>query len=444
MDDQFKPRFMSWGRPGRGDPSKAIPAAIFPNVRGPVLPFGAGRSYGDSCTLTGGHLIDSRERALIRQFDPHLGRLVADAGVSIGTILRLIGPRYTLSTIPGTRHVTLGGAIANDIYGRNHHRRGSFGSGVEAITLRRSDQPGRLNLRPGDPLFDATLGGMGMTGLIERVTIKCQRVPSNMITRSTIPFTSLAEGLALVEEGAGAHEYVSAWVDGLATGALLGRGKLVVGDHAVGRAPPPHRRRRPFRVRFTPPFSVVGPLALRAFNVFQQRGLPPGGTTEVLDYENFFFALDKVGDWNRLYGPRGLHQHQSVIPAANALDAMTQMLKATHRRREYSSFAALGIFGLSRSPGLIGFSRPGLSLLLDFPDRGRSTLELLKELDAIALSAGGAVNPYKTRQMGPEAFDRSMPNWRHVEALRDPLIMSDFWRRNAYGRGGPAAINRAA
>ncbi|WP_157961616.1 FAD-binding oxidoreductase [Acuticoccus kandeliae] len=421
-----------------------MPAPIFPNIVGPVLPFGAGNSYGDSCMVEGGRLIDSRPGAMIRQFDPHNGRLVADAGVTLGAVLRLIGPRYTLHALPGTCHVTLGGAVANDIHGRNHHRRGSFGAAVEALTLRRSDQPGRLRVRPGDPLFDATIGGMGMTGLIETVTLRCMRVPSTDITQSTIPFTGLEDGLALVEEAAQCHEYVLAWVDALSNGAQFGRGKLIIGDHAPPTRELAHRIGRAMSVPFTPPIPVVSALTVRAYNALQHRGLPPDGTTERMTQEAFTFPFDRFGEWNRLFGPRGLHQHQTVIPFANARKAIAEMIAETHGRREYSSHAAIRVFGKSQSPGLMSFARRGISLTLDFPNHGKSTEAMLDRLDAIALSAGGAVNPSQDRRMSAETFARSMPDWHLVDAVRDPLIVSDFWRRTAMHLDVPTSFGRAA
>lgn len=422
-----RPRYAPWGQPGRGDPSAAIPARAFP-AGGMALPFGAGRSYGDSCTLSEGPLLDGREGARIHAFDRATGRLVADAGVSLGAINARIAPHHILSVVPGTQFVTLGGAIANDIHGKNHHRRGSFGAHVEALTLRRSDR-GRLTLTPTDALFAATVGGMGMTGLIERATVRCLRVPSQNVRRRTVRLANLADYFACAEEADAAHEYAVAWIDSLASGDRLGRGVLVVGDHVADPVRP--RRARRFSVPLTPPVGFLNSVSLRAFNALYHARTPKGGATDVVPAETFFFPLDAIGEWNRLYGPRGLHQHQSVLPHAIAQDAVAEMLRLTQRHRHGSFLTILKRLGRNCSPAVISFARPGVTLTLDFPDRGRSTLGLLAELDRVALDAGGAINPYKDKRMSAAAFDRSMPRWREVEAVRDPSIVSDFWRRTA-------------
>lgn len=423
-------RYRPWGLPGRGSACDAVPAQAFAATDGAVLPFGAGRSYGDSCTVRAGTLLDARPGARVDSFDPASGRLTADAGVSLGALQAAIAPTHVLPVTPGTQFATLGGAIANDVHGKNHHRRGSFGAHVTALTLRRSDREGPLHLEPGDPLFAATIGGMGMTGLIEHATLSCLAVPSPMIEQTTVRLQSLADYFARAEEADARHEYAVAWIDSLAAGETLGRGHLITGDH-VAADMPAHRAKRRLSVPFTPPVPALNALTLRAFNTLYFKRVPKEGSRRVVAPEPFFYPLDAVRDWNRLYGPRGLHQHQAVLPFANAREAVGEMLRLTQRHRHGSFLTVLKRLGESRSPGLISFARPGVTLTLDFPDRGARTLELLAALDDIALQAGGALNPYKDRRMSAEAFDRSMPRWREVEALRDPQIVSDFWRRTA-------------
>lgn len=421
------PRFRPWGLPGRGDPGAAVPAAAFPGVA-PALPFGAGRSYGDSCTVAGGKLIDGRDGAQIHTFDPIAGLVVADAGVALGDLMRHVAPHHTLPVAPGTQFATVGGAIANDVHGKNHHRRGAFGAHVAEIVLVRSDR-GRLVLTPSRPLFAATIGGMGMTGRIERATIRMVPVRGTAIRQTTTRIGSLAEVFDAAEAAEARHEYTVAWIDSLATGARLGRGHLIVGDHV--RDTLPARRRRRLAVPLTPPVSLLNRLTLSLFNALYTARLPSAGETRVVPQETFFFPLDAVADWNRLYGPRGLHQHQSVLPLAIARHAVRELIVLTQRHDHGSFLTVLKRFGDNRSPGVMSFSRPGYTLTLDFPDRGAPTRKLLDALDRVVVDAGGAINPYKDRRMSPEAFDRSMPRWREVEACRDPAIVSDFWRRTA-------------
>lgn len=444
-----RPRYAPWGTPGRGRASAAVPASSFPDPGrsphcGQALPFGAGRTYGDSCTLADGPLVDARAGARIHGFDRAAGLLTADAGVSLGALMAAIAPDHMLPVVPGTQFATLGGAIANDIHGKNHHRRGSFGAHVTELVLRRSDT-GRTTLDPGDPLFAATIGGMGMTGLIERATLAVVAVPSQSVRQTTVRLSNLEDYFDRAEDADAEHEYAVAWIDSLAKGARLGRGHLIVGDH---EAPPAGaaraRRRLPLSVPFTPPLSALNTLTLRAFNALYHDRVPVGGTSAVVAPQPFFFPLDGIGEWNRLYGPRGLHQHQSVLPFAHAREAVARMLRLTHEHRHGSFLTVLKRFGANRSPALISFSRPGVTLTLDFPNRGAPTLRLLEALDRVTLEAGGAVNPYKDRRMSPETFDRSMPRWREVEAVRDPAIVSDFWRRTALALPGAKKEAHAA
>ncbi|ORE95361.1 FAD linked oxidase [Stappia sp. 22II-S9-Z10] len=421
-------RFQPWGLPGPGDASRAVPAARFP-LPGLALPFGAGRSYGDSCTLADGPLLDARPGARIHHFDPSTGLVVADAGVSLGALMAHVAPRFMLPVVPGTQFATLGGAIANDIHGKNHHRRGSFGAHVEALTLRRSDGY-RYELAPGEPLFAATVGGMGMTGIIERAAVRLMPVASQAVRQTTVRLSGLADYFARAEEADAAHEYAVAWIDSLATGERLGRGHLITGDHAKGEAPGGRTRRR-LTVPVTPPVSLLNRLTLGAFNALYHARVPRGGETKVVPASSFFFPLDAVGHWNRLYGPRGLHQHQSVLPHADAHEAVREMLRLAHHHGHASFLTVLKRLGANQSPAIISFARPGVTLTLDFPDKGPATLALLDALDRVTLQAGGAINPYKDRRMSATAFDQSMPDWRLVEAVRDPHIVSDFWRRTA-------------
>ncbi len=423
-------RYAPWGTPGLGAARRAVPAAQLRTGGGPMLPFGAGRSYGDSCSLADGVLLDGRPGAAIHDFDRSAGILTADAGVSLGALLARVAPTHILPVLPGTQFATLGGAIANDIHGKNHHRRGSFGAFVEEITLRRSDVAGAIRLRPGSALFAATVGGMGMTGRIERARLRVLKVPSTDVRERTVRLTCLADYFARAEEADQTHEYAVAWIDSLARGKAFGRGHLIVGDHTgEGDARPP--RGALARVPATPPVSLLNTVTLRAFNAAYFRRVPASGRTRIVPADAFFFPLDRILEWNRLYGRRGLHQHQSVIPADAAPRTIPRLLAMAQEHGHASFLTVLKRFGANRSPALMSYARPGYTLTLDFADKGAATLRLLDALDAATLDAGGAVNPYKDRRMSAATFARSFPDWQRVEAARDPAIMSDFWRRTA-------------
>lgn len=401
---------------------------------GAMLAFGNGRSYGDTCLNREGELVDMRRRAGIVSLDAEGGVLVAEAGTMLSDIIAAAAPHgFFPAVVPGTQHVTLGGAIANDIHGKNHHVAGTFGCHVLWLDLLRSD--GRLRRCSADEdreLFAATIGGMGLTGLILTAAIRLKRVGSPDVLEVRKPFRNIAHYLELAAEADAANEYAVAWIDQLAGGSAAGQGVLLCGNHAeAGRRSSARAAPARLGVPFAPPFTVLNRPAIRAFNAaygWAKRRAAPAAPT---GWRSYFFPLDGVRDWNRLYGPRGLFQHQSVVPFEAAAEALPRMLAATRRAGQASFLTVLKRFGPVRSPGLLSFPRPGYTLTLDFPNRGEETLRLLAELDAVAVGAGGAVNPYKDARMPPSVFESSFPNWHELEAQRDPAFLSDFWRRTA-------------
>ena len=305
-------------------------------------------------------------------------------------------------------------------------------AGVESFELERSDR-GRLHCSPDDEpaLFAATVSGMGLTGLIRAATIRLLKVPSLSIVQTMTRFDSLAEYFELAQAADERHEYSVAWLDSLKTGRSLGRGHLICGDHAAEGDRSGVARRPLASVPLTPPISPLGGLALRAFNEVYFRKAAAGTTTATVAFDQFFYPLDRIGRWNRLYGPAGLHQHQSVVPVTNAEPVVRALIECVIAHGHGSFLTVLKRFGPSESPGLTSFPRDGYTLTLDFPHRGHKTLALLAALDAMTISAGGAVNPYKDSRMSPETFAAGFPRWRELEAHRDPAILSDFWRRTA-------------
>ena len=398
---------------------------------GSILAFGNGRTYGDSCLNSGGTLADMRGMDRVISFDPKTGVLEAEAGLMLGEIIRLGAPHgYFPAVVPGTQFVTLGGATANDVHGKNHHRRGTFGRHVVSLTLLRSD--GRIYncSRSTNPaLFSATIGGMGLTGLILTVTIRLMPVASPDVVERATRFGSLAEFFDMAGAADAENEYVVAWIDQLAPHRREGRGILFAGSLAEGaHASAGHGRT--LGVPFQPPMNVLNRPFLKLFNLAYRLAKGRAGERRS-GWGSFFFPLDGVRDWNRLYGPKGLYQHQSVIPEAAAREAVPAMFEAARRAGQGSFLTVLKRFGDIQSPGILSFPREGYTLTLDFPNRGASTLKLLAELDRITVSAGGAVNPYKDARMSAETFEASFPRWQELEAQRDEAFMSDFWLRTA-------------
>lgn len=430
--------FESWGRIDRRFRQSVTPNA-YENVRssappGAFLPFGNGRSYGDSCHNDQGSLIDARRRSRILGFDSGTGVISCDAGVTLRAILeKAIPHRFFLPVTPGTASATVAGAVANDVHGKNHHVRGTFGRHVVELTLLRSTGD-LLTCSPTEnaELFRATIGGMGLTGLILSVDLQMMKVPSAHIQQHAIRFDRLEDYFRMVETIDGEHEYSVAWIDQLATGSRAGRGILLAGDHADGSCEfPDMPRAMKVSVPFSPPFNLLNRLTLKAFNELYFRKEKRGETVRTVKWPGYFYPLDAIGHWNRLYGPRGLYQHQSVYPADDAPLITARLMEAARQAGHASFLTVLKKFGEQRSPGLFSFPRPGFTLTLDFANQGERTLKLLDRLDAIVIEAGGAINPYKDARMSPQVFDSSFPRWRELEKLRDPAMVSNFWKRTA-------------
>ena len=440
----------SFGRvfPGQGrvlSPDEAV--ALLESGRAEpasLLGYGNGRSYGDSCLNAGGALVDMRGARRILSFDPDTGILTAEAGAFLSDIIAHVARQgYFPPVVPGTQYVTLGGAIANDVHGKNHHRRGSFGGHVLSLTLLRSD--GRTYVCSADchpELFRATIAGMGLTGLILSATMRLMRVGSPHVVQTVRPFRSLSEYFDLAEDADARNEYAVAWIDQLAAGVAAGRGLLLAGNHAdVSEGAAYDTAPSRLSVPVQPPFTVLNRPFLTLFNAAYRWSNGRRREPESVPAKSFFFPLDSVAHWNRLYGPGGLFQHQTVVPEAVARDVVPALLALARGRGQGSFLTVLKRFGDRPSPGILSFPRPGYTLTLDFPNRGAKTRALLDDLDRIAIEAGGAVNPYKDARMPADVFEASFPRWRTLEALRDPAFVSDFWRRTALAlTGGAHAI----
>ncbi|MDK1388063.1 FAD-binding oxidoreductase [Sinorhizobium sp. 8-89] len=398
------------------------------------LPFGNGLSYGDCCRNNGGTLIDSAMHNRILAFDPGTGLICCEGGVTLHDILlRAIPHRFFLPVTPGTAFATVAGAVATDVYGKNHHARGTFGNHVQRLTLLRSNGERLVcSVNENAELFAATIGGMGLTGLILTVDLRLMKVPSPHVQQHAIRFGNLDEYFALAERIDEEHEYSVAWIDQLATGRRMGRGVFLAGDHADGSCEfPDIPKRLRFSLPFSLPFNPLNTITLRALNECRFRRERPAETVSTMKWTSYFYPQDAIGDWNRLYGPRGPCQHQSVYPIENAPEITARLLETARRAGHASVQTVLRRFGDIVPRGLLSFARPGFALTLDFADQGDATAKLLDALDRIVMDAGGSVNPCNDTRMSPEIFEASFPSWERLEKLRDPAMVSDFWRRTA-------------
>ena len=421
----------SWGRlpaqPAAEERWVADRAAALPRSAYRLLAYGNGRSYGDVGLNSGGALLHTRGLDRFIAFDAATGVLRCEAGVLLSEILDLVVPRgWFLAVTPGTRFVTLGGAIANDVHSKNHHGAGAFGCHVRAFELLRSDGARRV-CSPSENAdwFAATIGGLGLTGLITWAEIALRPITGVAVTVENARFDGLDEFFALNDAAEAAHEYTVAWIDCL---AARPRGVFMAGDHAGADAEPAKCRapRAPLLVPFAPPFSLINALSLRAFNLaYYHKPLPPRALTH---YAPFFYPLDGVAHWNRLYGRRGFFQYQFVVPL-NERAALDEIFATIARSAQGSFLAVLKTFGSRASPGLLSFPMPGMTLALDFPNGGARTRALFDRLDAIVAAAGGRLYAAKDARMSGNLYRRGYPRLGEFLPYVDPAFSSNFWRR---------------
>lgn len=394
-----------------------------------LLPFGNGRSYGDVGRNDGGTLLTGRGLDRFIGFDPATGRLECEAGVLLSEIIDLVLPSGWFPPVtPGTRFVTVGGAIANDVHGKNHHRAGSFGNHILEFELLRSDGEILRCSRDQNPdWFAATVGGLGLTGLIRRATLQLKRVPGPWIRGDSQRFGNLGEFFAITAASDGDYEYTVAWLDCSASGHNLGRGIFIRGNHALATAAAPNGR--VLRMPMTPPISLVNSLSLRAFNTLYYHRPAAQVNQALWHYRPFFYPLDGILEWNRMYGPRGFYQYQCALPPEGVIDVLNEMLRRIGRSGLGSFLLVLKTFGVVPSLGMLSFPRPGATLALDFPNRGAETLALLNALDDLTRAAGGAVYPAKDARMSAASFQTYFPAWQAFSRYVDPKFSSSFWRR---------------
>ena len=397
------------------------------------LAFGNGRSYGDSCLNDGGLLIRTRGLDRFVSFDQTTGRLVCESGVLLSEILEIFVPRgWFLNVTPGTQFVTVGGAIANDVHGKNHHVRGTFGKHVVRFELLRSDGSRRVCSAQEHPeLFRATIGGLGLTGLIQWAEIQLRPVASALIDAETMKFDSIDEFLELSSQSNSDYEYTVAWIDCMHRGADGTRGHFIRGNHAAASEGDRERigakRMLPFPL--DPPFSLINRATLRTFNAAYFHRQRERAHRQRVHYRPFFYPLDGVLNWNRIYGKRGFFQFQCVIPHSGTRSALGEMMAAIAASRQGSFLAVLKQFGDIASPGMLSFPRPGTTLALDFPNAGSPTTELLDRLESICLDAEGALYPAKDARMSGKAFRSSFRMLEEFIPFIDPQFSSSFWRR---------------
>ncbi len=397
-----------------------------------ALPRGNGRSYGDSCLNHEGILIDTRGLNRFIAFDPTTGILRCEAGVLLADILKLVVPKgWFIAATPGTQLITVGGAIANDVHGKGHHRDGTFGRHVRCFELLRSDGNRLLCSSSENPeWYRATIGGLGLTGVILWAEISLKPIISPYIDLETIKCKNLEEFFEVSAESDQDYEYTVAWIDCTARGSRLGRALFSRGNHTpadLEKTP-----RTPGRVLTFPvelPVSLVNGLTLRTFNTLYYHRQSKCRQQSIVHYASFFYPLDAVLEWNRIYGQRGFFQYQCVVPKVDGQAAVRELLERITASGEGSFLAVIKVFGEMNAPGILSFPRAGVTLAVDFPNRGQRTLALMERLDEVVRAAGGRVYPAKDARMTTESFEHYYPQWRELLPFIDPNFSSSFWRR---------------
>ena len=394
----------------------------------PGLAHGMGRSYGDSCLNPEGTLWMMRGLDHFIAFDPDTGRLVCEAGVLLRDIQRLMVQRgWLLPVSPGTQMVTVGGAIANDVHGKNHHAQGSFGDHVLGFTLVHTNgQTLRCSPTENADWFAATVGGLGLTGVITQAELQLRRVAGPWMDTETLPYGSLDEFFDISDQSDANWEHGVSWIDCLSGAGS--RGLFMRANHSSaisGPAAPTRQRRMPL----VPPISLVNRLSLRPFNTayFHLKRWQAGRSLQHV--EPFNHPLDNLLEWNRMYGPRGFYQYQSVVPRSVGGDAVTAMLQVIQRSGQGSFLAVLKTFGERTAPGMLSFPMPGVTLALDFPNCGEQTHRLMGQLDAIVREAKGRLYAAKDARMPKDLWVSGYPRLNEFLAFRDPGIRSGFSRR---------------
>jgi decaprenylphospho-beta-D-ribofuranose 2-oxidase len=415
-----------WGRvpvAGREVRSEDLEAL----TRDAVLTRGLGRSYGDSSLPPPSHRVVAATPLADRilSFDPATGSLRAEAGLSLSAINRGFLPRGFYSPVtPGTQFITLGGMVAADVHGKNHHRDGSFGAHVTRLRMRVAD--GRIvECSPEEEaeLFRATVGGMGLTGHILEVECRLVRVPSPWLVTESERIHDIDRFIDGLKEAGPRWPYTMGWIDCLSRGALMGRGILMKGRWAEPPEAPaglPAPRRRP-SVPFVLPGWVVNGWTVRAFNSAFYWHHVPRIRRRVVHPESFFYPLDAIGHWNRMYGPRGFTQYQCVLPESAGRGAARRFLEVLTRRGGASMLCVIKDCG-AEGVGLLSFPRPGISVALDIPIHD-DTQSLVDTLNELVIAEGGRVYLAKDQFTRPEHFRAMEPRlaaWTCVRRKWDP------------------------
>jgi decaprenylphospho-beta-D-ribofuranose 2-oxidase len=404
---------------------------VLQHTPGELIARGLGRSYGDSATLENGNVVLGTRLNRMLAFDAERGVLTCESGVGFADVLETFVPRgYFLPVTPGTKFVTVGGAIAADIHGKNHHVVGSFGNFVESFELwTGNDELIHCSRDQNADVFWATIGGMGLTGYITSASFRLLPIESSTMRVNYRQVANLTELLPIVTSGDESPTYSVAWIDCVARNEKMGRAVLIEAEHArradliadAADTPLAVPRPRKLKVPFNFPGFALNSYSVGLFNALYYR-LHPTRTDTFTSYEPFFYPLDGIRDWNRIYGKRGFIQYQALLPLETSSEGIPKVLGEIVRSRLASFLAVLKRTGEANA-GLLSFCKPGITLALDLPNAGAHLRELSARLDKLLLDYGGRLYLAKDSVTTPQVFARMYPRldeFRQVKSRLDP------------------------
>ena len=403
----------------------------FDTFSGKFLPRGFGKSYGDSCLLQNGILLDTTQMNKIISFDPDTGIIRAESGVSFSQLLDFLVPRgYFLPVTPGTKHISLAGAIANDVHGKNHFSAGNFGNHIIKFELIRSD--GRKLICSEDEnqdYFSATIGGLGLTGIITWAEFKAKISPSPYFYVENIKFKNIDEFFEINKKSEENFPYTVAWIDCTAKGKHLGRGIYNRGRHAdFSKDKIPQKSPKDGAKPFPFELALINKTTTKIFNILWYNKQIRKKTKVITHYNPFFYPLDGVDGWNKAYGKNGFLQYQFVVPMESGKETVRNILNKISTSGLSSFLVVLKTFGYIPAKGMLSFPKRGITLAVDFAVNKKS-LKLCNELDILVNKAGGRLYPAKDSRMSGADFKKYYPNYEEFSKFIDPKITSSFWQR---------------
>ena len=422
--------YNSWNNIPRSNKKRSVKNFNYQTLKDSknYLPRGLGRSYGDVCLNDDGDLVLTEKFDKVLSFDEQNGLIECEAGISINQLLKIITPTgWFLPVVPGTSYVSLGGAIANDIHGKNHHKVGSFGNNLISFEILCSDGDIlKCSKTENTNLFYATIGGLGLTGIIVNVKIQLIKVASNLIDVGSKRFFSLDEFFKLNNEYEELYDYTVSWVDFDIKNKGSIRGVYHYGNHSSNG----YQKDSNFSITFPIklPFSIVNNLTLKILNNFYFYANKDKNLKKQ-HYRSFFFPLDAIKNWNRAYGRKGFFQYQFVVPKRESKEVVGLVIDKLIKYKQKPALGVLKTFGEKQPLGMLSFPREGLTLAIDLQNKGTSTLELLNELDNVINSFNGRIYPAKDSRMSKETFLNNYTEYEKFKSYIDPKINSNFITR---------------